>query len=70
MDKFEWQFEDMDAPPTIMESSINNAIATTMHQDEVDLLINQLADESSIELDQRLARTLSQAMRSSIGTSQ
>lgn len=55
MDKFESQFEDVDVQTTIMEGSINNSTATSMPQDEVDTLINQVADENGIELDQRLA---------------
>lgn len=55
MDKFESQFEDVDVQTTIMEGSISNTTATTTPQDEVDTLINQVADENGIELDQRLA---------------
>lgn len=55
MDKFEGQLEDVDVQTKMMEGSISNTTATTMPQDEVDTLINQLADENGIELDQKLA---------------
>lgn len=55
MDKFEGQLEDVDVQTTMIEGSINNSTATTMPQDEVDTLINQVADENGIELNQKFA---------------
>ncbi|VVT49557.1 uncharacterized protein SAPINGB_P002328 [Magnusiomyces paraingens] len=54
MDKFESQFEDLDATTSYYENATNNASALTTPQDEVDLLMQKVADEAGLELQQDL----------------
>lgn len=57
MDKFENQFEDLDASTNYYESATNNVNALTTPQDQVDELMNQIADEAGIEMKQGLNET-------------
>ncbi|KAI3405422.2 hypothetical protein KGF56_001766 [Candida oxycetoniae] len=54
MDKFESQFEDLDSATNYYETSTNNVNAMTTPQDQVDELLNQVADEAGIEMKQDL----------------
>lgn len=54
MDKFETQFEDMDVQTSYMEGTIGATTAQTMPQDQVDLLMQQVADENGIEVNHKL----------------
>ncbi|CAN6617844.1 vacuolar protein-sorting-associated protein 46 [Trichomonascus vanleenenianus] len=54
MDKFEQQFEDLDATSQYYETATSNANAVSTPQDEVDLLMQQVADEAGLELRQNL----------------
>ncbi|CAJ0747993.1 12265_t:CDS:10 [Entrophospora sp. SA101] len=58
MDKFESQFEDLDVQTQYMESAIGNSTAMTTPQDEVDLLMQKVADEHGLELNQRLGEAV------------
>lgn len=57
MDKFETQFEDLDASTNYYESTTNNVNALTTPQDQVDELLNQVADEAGLEMKQGLNET-------------
>lgn len=57
MDKFENQFEDLDALTNYYESTTNNVNALTTPQDQVDELMGQIADEAGIEMKQGLNET-------------
>ncbi|KAJ2908078.1 hypothetical protein GGI21_003248 [Coemansia aciculifera] len=50
MDTFEGQFEDLDVQTGYMENAIGGVTATTMPQNEVDLLMHQVADEAGLVL--------------------
>lgn len=54
MDKFENQFEDLDAATSYYENATNNASALSTPADEVDLLMQKVADEAGLELEQDL----------------
>lgn len=54
MDKFEGQFSDLDVQTNYMEGAMGSTTATTTPQDQVDLLISQVADEAGLELQQEL----------------
>lgn len=54
MDKFETQFSDLDVQTSYMEGAMSSTTATTTPQDQVDLLINQVADEAGLERQQEL----------------
>ncbi|AOW02622.1 Snf7 family [Yarrowia lipolytica] len=50
MEKFEQQFEDMDASASYMESATMAADSQARPQEEVDLLLQKVADEAGLEL--------------------
>ncbi|KAH7105345.1 vacuolar assembly protein DID2 [Auriculariales sp. MPI-PUGE-AT-0066] len=55
MDKFESQFSDLDVQTAYMEDAVSNTTATSTPQDQVDTLMQQVADENKIELQHDLA---------------
>lgn len=50
MEKFEQQFEDMDVQTSYMEASIGQSTASSTPQEQVDELIQQVADENGLEM--------------------
>ncbi|CAG8463318.1 20652_t:CDS:2 [Dentiscutata erythropus] len=54
MDKFEAQFEDIDVQTQYMEGAMGNTTTMTTPQEEVDMLMQQVADEHGLELNQQL----------------
>lgn len=50
MDKFESQFEDLDATASYYENATVGASAVSVPQDEVDVLMQSIADEAGLEL--------------------
>jgi len=54
MDKFEAQFADLDVQTGYMEDTMSSTIATSTPQDQIDLLLQQTAEEANIELKQGL----------------
>ncbi|EDO18130.1 hypothetical protein Kpol_1031p34 [Vanderwaltozyma polyspora DSM 70294] len=52
MDKFEQQFEDLDASVNVYEDMGVSADATLVDSDKVDELMNKVADENGLELKQ------------------
>ncbi|EIW72927.1 hypothetical protein TREMEDRAFT_72934 [Tremella mesenterica DSM 1558] len=54
MDKFESQFADLDVQTGYMESTMSDTTALTTPQDQVDALINRVADEAGLEIRQGL----------------
>jgi charged multivesicular body protein 1 len=54
MDKFEGQFADLDVQTGYMEDTMSSTIATSTPQDQIDLLLQQTAEEANIELKQGL----------------
>lgn len=65
MDKFESQFADLDVQTSYMESTMSDTTALTTPQDQVDSLINQVADEAGLEIQHGLgeARVPNQEMQ-------
>ena len=55
MDKFETQFSDLDVQTNYMEETMSNTTAVSTPQDQVDLLMKQMAEEANIELEHDLA---------------
>lgn len=55
MDKFEGQFEDLDVATGYYENATSSATATGTPQEDVDRLMNQVADEAGVELNQEMA---------------
>lgn len=54
MDKFESQFEDLDVATGYYENATASATATATPQEDVDRLMNQVADEAGVELQQEM----------------
>lgn len=54
MDKFESQFEDLDVATGYYENATSQATAVGTPQDDVDRLMNQVADEAGVELQQEM----------------
>jgi charged multivesicular body protein 1 len=54
MEKFERQFEDLDVQGESMDVAISGTAILNTPQDEVDLLIQQVADEAKLELSHEL----------------
>jgi charged multivesicular body protein 1 len=50
MDTFERQFEDLDVQTSYMESAMSQTTAQATPQDEVDELMQRVADEHGLEL--------------------
>ena len=50
MDKFEKQFENIDVQTGVMESSMGAATSLSTPEDQVDSLIQQVADEHGLEV--------------------
>jgi charged multivesicular body protein 1 len=57
MDKFESQFSDLDVQTSYMESTMSDTTALTTPQDQVDGLINQVADENGLEIQQKVGES-------------
>lgn len=56
MDKFESQFEDLDVQTEYMEGAMAGTTTMTTPQGEVETLMQQVADEHGLELNQQLGR--------------
>ncbi|KAJ3616953.1 hypothetical protein Zmor_008920 [Zophobas morio] len=54
MDKFESQFEDLDVQTRVMDSSMAGMNALSTPEDQVDMLINKVADQHGLELSHEL----------------
>ncbi|RKF58139.1 Vacuolar protein-sorting-associated protein 46 [Golovinomyces cichoracearum] len=54
MDRFETQFDDLDVATGYYENATTSATAVATPQDDVDRLINQVADEAGVELHQEM----------------
>ncbi|KAL5010723.1 hypothetical protein ScPMuIL_013028 [Solemya velum] len=63
MDRFEQQFENLDVQSQVMENTMCNTSTLTTPQNEVDGLMQQVADEAGLELNMDLP----QAQGSTIG---
>eukprot|EP01084_Bolivina_argentea_P219624 372450_1 len=55
MDQFEKQFEDLDLTTEFMESAIDSTQAASMPQEDVTDLMNQVADEHGLEVQEQLS---------------
>jgi len=57
MEKFESQFEDMNVQTAYMEGAMGDSAAISTPQDQVDSLMNQVADEAGIEREHQLGQS-------------
>lgn len=54
MDKFESQFEDLDVQSNVMENTMSSTVTTSVPQNDVDSLMQRVADEAGLELNMEL----------------
>lgn len=54
MDKFEKQFEDLDVQSACMDTAMSQTTTTSVPQNDVDFLMQQVADEAGLELNMEL----------------
>lgn len=59
MDKFEQQFENLDVQVEYMENSMGQTTALTTPGDQVDELMQQVAEENGLELQMELPGAVS-----------
>lgn len=50
MDKFESQFEDLDVQSSMMENTMSSTVTTSVPQNDVESLMQRVADEAGLEL--------------------
>lgn len=62
MDRFEQQFENLDVQTSVMGDAMQSTTTMTTPQNEVDNLMQQVADEAGIELNQNLPQASSNAV--------
>lgn len=55
MEKFEQQFEDLDVRTSVIEDAMGTATTLTTPKEQVDSLIQQIADEAGLEIADQLA---------------
>lgn len=55
MDKFESQFEDLDVRTSVLENAMGSATTTSTPQDQVESLIQQVAEENGLEIIDQLS---------------
>uniref|UniRef100_A0A1L8DVU3 Putative vacuolar assembly/sorting protein did2 n=1 Tax=Nyssomyia neivai TaxID=330878 RepID=A0A1L8DVU3_9DIPT len=54
MDKFEQQFEDLDVQSSYMENTMSQTTTTAVPENDVNSLLQQVADEAGLELNMEL----------------
>lgn len=54
MDKFENQFEDLDVQSSYMENTMSQTVTTSIPQNDVDNLLQQVAEEAGLDLSMQL----------------
>lgn len=54
MDKFESQFEDLDVQTSYMDGAMDKTTASAMPQEQIEELMQQVADENGLEIAQEL----------------
>ncbi|WFD32266.1 hypothetical protein MSPP1_003311 [Malassezia sp. CBS 17886] len=70
MDKFENQIEDVDVHTSYMESTMSSTTAQGMPQDQVDTLMQQVAEQNGIEVNQQLGSASLQGKVAELPTAQ
>lgn len=66
MEKFEQQFEDLDVHSETVENAMNATTAMSTPQDQVDTLMQQVADEAGLELQLTMGSASSKAPTSAV----
>lgn len=69
MDKFEQQFEDLDVQSSVMENTMSSTVTTSVPQNDVDSLMQRVADEAGLELNMELPANPSSTIGSTVQAS-
>lgn len=69
MDKFEQQFEDLDVQSSVMENTMSSTVTTSVPQNDVDSLMQRVADEAGLELNMELPANPSATIGSTVQAS-
>jgi len=70
MDKFEKQFEDLDVQSSYMENTMSQTTTTSVPTNDVDSLMQKVADEAGIELNMQLPQGETASVGASTNASQ
>jgi len=70
MDKFESQFEDLDVQSNVMENTMSSTVTTSVPQNDVEALMQRVADEAGLELNMELPAGPSSSIGQSTQVSQ
>lgn len=54
MDRFEQQFEDLDVQSSVMENTMSSTVTTSVPQNDVESLMQRVAEEAGLELNMEL----------------
>ncbi|KNC78576.1 hypothetical protein SARC_09004 [Sphaeroforma arctica JP610] len=54
MEQFERNFEDLDVQTATMEGSMQGSVSSSMPESQVDTLMQRVADEHGLEMEQQL----------------
>ncbi|CAB1424645.1 unnamed protein product [Pleuronectes platessa] len=70
MDKFEKQFETLDVQTAQMEDTMGNTTTLTTPQNEVDMLLHEMADEAGLDLNLELPSGQTSSLASSVASTE
>jgi len=70
MDKFEKQFEDLDVQSSYMENAMSQTTTTSVPQNDVEHLMQAVADEAGLELNMDLPRGETESIASTTQVNQ
>ncbi|XP_044743670.1 charged multivesicular body protein 1b [Chrysoperla carnea] len=66
MDKFEQQFEDLDVQSGVMDNAMAQTVTTSIPQNDVESLLQEVADEAGLELNMDLPSTVAASETTSV----
>ncbi|GLD72122.1 charged multivesicular body protein 1b-2-like protein [Lates japonicus] len=70
MDKFENQFETLDVQTAQMEDTMSSTTTLTTPQNEVDMLLHEMADEAGLDLNLELPSGQTSSLASSVASTE
>ncbi|NWY30582.1 CHM1B protein, partial [Pheucticus melanocephalus] len=70
MDKFEHQFETLDVQTQQMEDTMSNTTTLTTPQNQVDMLLQEMADEAGLDLNMELPQGQTGSVATSVASAE
>ncbi|KAF2981515.1 hypothetical protein EK904_002889 [Melospiza melodia maxima] len=70
MDKFEHQFETLDVQTQQMEDTMSNTTTLTTPQNQVDMLLQEMADEAGLDLNMELPQGQTGSVSTSVASAE